>query len=238
MTFNDLIDQVAFDANDDAAEYTAAARRWLNLMRSDVAATTLWKTALNPVATITTAATTTSGIYSLTGYDFICGDYIFDETTRMAIEHNGLAQINIVDPAKNVFGPPQMWADAGMDTNGVRQIYLWPIPNDTRTIRFPGYRALVDIGESQLALDLDPYFGPLTPWAGAFSAGMRYYHDLNNNESAAQIQIQQAGFHRKINQRKSHNRLSLSSKVHMADVRAPLSVYGLGRFDPSVYPNW
>ena len=46
MTFGDLLDQIAENADDDTSTFRTSARRWLNLTRSYIADRSLWRTAL------------------------------------------------------------------------------------------------------------------------------------------------------------------------------------------------
>lgn len=240
MTIGDILDQVAFDASDTGGDYRTAARRWLNIVRSDIADECLWRWAFRAAATITTAAATTSGLYTLvdgtTNYEFVAGDEFYDETNSNTITHESYGQLRAFDQDKSVTGPPTVWADAGSDGNNNRQVYFWPVPGGTYTIRFPGYLRLTDLTETNDVDSNDGFFGPVTPWASTFVAGIRYYHDLNNNEDATQIVLQERRFHKKIRRRKVMNRLSIAAPVRQK-ILATQVVTSLGRFDPAHFDN-
>lgn len=236
MTFRDLLDQVAGSAGDDSATYRADARRWLNLARSHIADSATWRSALDSTSTLVTSASNTSGIYAVTGYREIVGTGMFDETNDAIIIHESLADMNAVDVAKDVSGQPNYWADAGMSTAGVRQIYLWPIPDAAYTIRFSGIKELTDIGVDDDVLTVDPYFGPLTEWASCLSSGLRYYQELDDNEDAAQQQLALGTFERAIRRRRQKNTIATSAVLVMRSVRAGNQSV-VGRFDPSHYNN-
>ena len=243
MTFSDLLDQLAGGSGDDSGTYRTDARRWLNLARSEIANSQLWKTALRPEATFATAAATTSGIYSLadtsessSGFEFIHGDALYDQTNKLIIQHESLGLTAAVDVAKETTGPPAYWADAGANSSGVRQVYLWPVPDGTYTILFHGYRMLDDVAAADDDLSVDRFFGTISPWAACFNAGMRYYHDEDNNEDANQLIIGDRRFRKMIDRRKSQNRLSVSGALRMRVVTTQ-NVGTIGRFDPSSYQN-
>ena len=236
MTFGDLLDQAAHDAGETDGEYRTNARRWLNLTRSYIADKTQWRWAFNAAASFDTSAATVSGFYSLSGYERISGDLLFDETNNIPIKHEAFAVLRGMDPDKSVLSSPTYWADAGTDSNGDRQIYLWPVPSATYTISYPGIRALTDVVESQLTLDIDPYFGPIMPWAHAFTAGIRYFQDLNNNEDATQIFAQLTVLEKRIDSRKRNNGVSPHAGLELQNVRSSGHV-AAGRLDPSHYNN-
>ena len=243
MTFSDLIDQITSNAGDDSSTYRAKCRRWLNLTRSDIGSDGLWKWALRAEATFDTAAATTSGIYPLTdssvssdGFEFLLGDSLIDRTNNRTIRHESMASMHEIDHDKETFGPPSWWGDAGATDAGVRRIYLWPIPEGTYTILFDAYKMLTDVDETQDALEIDPFFGPISVWAGTMAAGMRYYYDLDNNEDPTQTAIQHRQFMKQISKRRTHNRLSLSApqRLHILTTQA---IGTVGRFDPAHYAN-
>ena len=243
MTFSDLIDQITSNAGDDSPSYRTKCRRWLNLARSDVGTDGLWKWALRAEATFDTSAATTSGIYALvdtdestSGFEFILSDTLIDQTNKRTIQHESVASMHEIDHAKETFGPPNWWGDAGATDAGVRRIYLWPIPEGTYTILFDAYKILTDVDETHDALSIDPFFGPLSLWSGTFAAGMRYYYDLDNNEDPLQTRIQHSQFMKQISKRRNHNRLSLSAPMRLR-IQTTQVVNTVGRFDPAHYPN-
>jgi hypothetical protein len=243
MRVQDLLDQVVFDSGDNSSAYRTAARRWLNLARSYIADDALWKTALRPDATLTTDAAKTRGLYLLRDdssqdYEFVAGDVLYDETNRQNIVHESMVSARMVDQAKETFSKPTIWADAGDDGNGVRQIYLWPIPSAAYTITFPGYIKLTDLTDSDDNLTVDPFFGPISPWAACMTQGLRFFHDQNNNEDVQAMMLQELRFQKRINRRKANNRLSPSGRMALAVIKTQrLNYRGTGRFDPAHFNN-
>lgn len=233
MTFADLLDQVVYDSGDTSGEYRLRALHWLNQARAHIADQAKWRSALDPTAEITTSAATTSGIYTIGDYDYISGDFLFDETNNQPIQYESFSQVNVVDIQKDTTSSPSTWSDAGADDNGNRQIYLWPVPSGTYTIRFNGYRKIADVVEGNT---LDPFFGAITPWGPTFYAGIRYYHDLNNNEQPQQTLAQLAIFDRFIKGRKKNNLLSPGATLRLGIVRTQAPIV-TGRFNPAHYSN-
>ena len=236
MTFGDLLDQAAHDAGDTDGDYRTNARRWLNLTRAYIADRAQWRWAFDAVATFDTSAATTSGLYSLTGYERVSGDLLYDETNNVPLHAEAFAVLQALDPDKSTTSSPTWWADAGTDSSGNRRIYLWPVPSATYRIRYAGYRALSDVGESQDDLSTDPYFGPILPWSPALASGIRYYQDLNNNEDATQIFAQKTVFDKLITSRRSNNEVSPHAGLDLRNVRSQGHV-ATGRFDPAHYNN-
>jgi hypothetical protein len=219
MTVKDLLDQIAGNADDDSPSFRAAALRWLNLTRSYIADTCMWRTAYDPAATVATSATVTDGLYDIGSYEHISGSTMYDETNRRVILHESDATLQTIDSDKSTTGPPSWWSDAGFNTStNQRQVYFWPIPDGTFTIRFAGYRLLSDIGTLESRAN-DEYFGPINPWAATFVAGMRYFHDLDNNEDVNQQAIQLRTFDRMIEQRRKTNELSPTSSLMLLPLR-------------------
>ena len=243
MKISDLLDQMEANSGDDGGQYRNDARRWLNFTRSEIANAALWKMALRPEATFTTAAATTSGLYSLadssessSGFEFIAGDKLFDQTNESPIFHESLGTTAEIDAAKGTDGPPTWWSDAGATSVGVRQVYLWPVPDGTYTILFHGYRMLSDIAAADDDKTADDFFGPISPWGACFIAGMRYYHDLNNNEEVNQMLIQERKFQKTIRRRLTQNRLSITATLRQKVVNTQI-ISTIGRFDPAHYQN-
>jgi len=234
MTFADLLDQAVYDAGDDSGEYRLRALHWLNLARAYVADRGTWSAAMDPEATLTTDEDTTTGLYTIGSYDHISGDYLFDETSNNVVRHESLSQQNAIDPDKSTTAAPNWWGDAGADSNGNRQIYLWPVPDSAYVLRFAAYRTLTDI--SNEALSTDPFFGAITPWGPTFSSGIRYYHDLNSNEDASQILLQRQTFDFFIKQRKKNNELSPGATLRLGIVRTQAPMVS-GRFSPAHFNN-
>lgn len=239
MTVSDLLDQVYFDAGEPGSAFRTASRRWLNLVRSFIADEALWSHALDPDIEITTSAATTDGIYSLAsgsvGYEFLASGQLYDTTNDVAITFEPRGRIKAMDPDPTT-GPPSRWSDAGLDSNGYRQIFLWPIPDSTYTLKFDGYKTLTDLTSAQDTLSVDPFFGPISPWSATFVEGLRYYHDLNNNESTEQVELQRRAFQKAVKRKKAQNRLSLVSPMALESIRYQ-TTSTTGRFDPAHYNN-
>ena len=238
MNFGDLLDQIAENADDNTSTFRTSARRWLNFARSYIAdRSPLWRTALDTTATFQTSAATTSGIYTIGAFQSISGDRFYDETNQNTIQHESLADLNSTDPAKTTTGPPAWWGDAGAVTaSGARRIYLWPIPNGTFTIRFGGYAEIADVTSAMDTDTVDAFFGMILPWGATFTAGMRYYHDLDNNEDVQQMALQLQAFNQLIKVRKSTNRLAPVSGIQSNVIRTR-RVITAGRFDPAHFRN-
>jgi hypothetical protein len=238
MTFSDLLDDAARLAGDDSSQYRIGARTWLNLARSYIADSAQWKSAFRPEAQIVTAASTTSGLYALVQgsitYEHIFGDFLYDETNNTPIKGMSFTSLQAEDSDQSNTGSPDFWADAGIDSKGRRQIYLWPIPDGAYTIRFPAYIRLADITEGEETTDLDSFFGPVNEWSACFRAGLQYYHDLDDAEMDATITL--GRFERAIKMRKKNNELSPHMKIRAGVVRTTHIRTG-GRFDPSHYNN-
>lgn len=236
MTVSDLLDQITFDSGDAGSEYRTAARRWLNLTRAYIADQAMWKSALDPTPTITTAAATTSGLYSLTGYEFVASSTIYDETNETVLTMDSLARLSEIDPGKETTGKPSHWADAGMDSSGDRQLYIWPVPDDTYTIRYNGYKRLTGLTANDDNDTEDPFFGPIMPWSACFTAGLRYFHDLNNNDDINAVMRSQIAFDKQITRKKTQNRVNSVGPIPMSVIKAQI-LAPTGRFDPSHFSN-
>jgi hypothetical protein len=175
------------------------------------------------------------GVDSDAIYDYVFGKYMYDQTSRLPIVHESISN-QTLDPDRNVTGPPVIWADAGSDSSGNRRVQFWPIPEDTRTIEFPGYVRLTDIVPANDSLQVDPYFGPLVQWAPTFVAGMRYYHDQDNNEDASQLFGQRGVFRKLIRRQMARNRLSMASAMRLGVVTQGPQL-PRGRLDPAHFDN-
>lgn len=236
MTFSDLLDETAAQAGDESGTHRAQARRWLNLIRSYTADQALWRTAFVANATLTTAAATTDGLYAISGYSNVSGDYLYDETNLLALEFESFAALRAIDPDKTTTGPPSYWSDAGVDDNGVRQIFLWPIPDSAYTIRYAAYKDLGDIASGDEGLTVDPYFGPIAPWQSTFMAGLRWQMDLDNNEDPNQVALQKMEFDKQIRQRKRGNTVAPNAGGTL-NVKRSITANATGRYDPAHYNN-
>ena len=111
-----------------------------------------WRTAM--VADDTFTTTSATKLYSLIGlassqkYEHLTSQWLWDVTNNGFISVDTLGLLNSIDNDQSVTGPPTKWADAGADSNQVKQIYLWPIPGGTYTIRFAAYKLLSDVTSS------------------------------------------------------------------------------------------
>jgi hypothetical protein len=236
MTIGELLDHTAFNTDDDDGDYRAAMRRWLNLTRSWISDESSWKHALDSSASFNTSAATTDGIYTLDGYEFIAGDALFDETQSHKIRHESMTDMLAADADKSVTGPPDVWADAGMNSNGVRLIYLWPIPSDVRTISFRGYRNLTDLTEDREVLSVDPFFGPVAKWQSTFEEGLRYYQ-MRHDGDGFQVVVGQRGVVKsKIREMKKRDRLSIGT-LRLGSAARVQDIANLGRFYPAHFSN-
>ncbi len=241
MTVQDLLTQAANNAGDSSGDFTNDARRWLNLTRSYIASECLWKRAMRDPVTITTSAATTNGIYTLresgTDYDFVAGDLLFDESNDRVIRHESLGTLRSADMDRSTTGSPDWWGDAGDDGNGLRQIYLWPVPDGTYTITFPAYLLLTDLSASNDGLSEDPFFGPISPWAACFASGMRFFYDQDNNESDTALELSERRFRRLIKRRMAYNTISPNSSLKSRAIRTQRYEPQMGRLGGS-YPYW
>jgi hypothetical protein len=238
MTFKTLIDVIVSRSGDDSGTYREQIRNWLNLTRSIAASQHTWRSSVDSTLSITTAADTTSGIYSLgSNVEYVVGSYLYDETNNNVISHESLADTQLIDVDKDTTGDPDWWADAGMNSSGNRLIYLWPIPDGTYTIRFTGLKRITDIEEGDESLTVDPYFGPLSPWAGALEAGLDYYYRKDNGEEVNGELVADRMFMRAIKDRKRAEGAGGNARIRLQNVRQRGSSVMRGRFDPAHYNN-
>jgi hypothetical protein len=236
MTVQELLDQSRRTADDDSSSYETAALRWLNLVRSDVASKARWRDAIR-TDTFTTDSRA-SGLYPLTGYEHLVDDWMFDETRENVITYTSHPRLGAADPKQVVVGPSNHWSDAGVSDDDERLIYLWPVPDGAYVIRFRGYKSLKDLTASDKEKSVDPFFGKLSEWAACFSAGLRYYYDLDDNTSAESIAVALQIFNAAIETRKSVNKTSVNSSVRLRNVRTGgRNSPRPGRFNPAHYDN-
>ena len=236
MTFATIIDVIVFRAGDDDGDYRARVRDWLNLARSEIAQSHSWRSAIDVERTITTAAATTSGIYSLeTDVESINGDFMYDETNNNVIQHESLQQTQANDPDKSRTGDAVWWADAGIASSGARKIFLWPIPDSTATVRFNANLRVADITEANENLTVDPFLGGILPWASCFDAGLDYYYEKDNNEDVSQVQAKWLMFQSAIVKRKKSE--GSRGTLLMHNVRNQQTSRMRGRLDPAHYNN-
>jgi len=236
MTVQELLDQAKRSADDDSDDYEAAALRWLNLVRSGVASKARWRDATKTDKFTTDSRA--SGLYALVGYEHVVDDWMFDETRQNVITYTSNPRLGAADPQQIVTGPPNHWSDAGVNDEDEPQIYLWPIPEGNYTIRFRGYKSLKDLGTSDKILEVDPFFGKLSEWAACFSAGLRYYHDLDDNDSAEAIMLSLKTWQDTIETRRTVNKVNVNSAIRMRNTRTGgRNSPRPGRFNPAHYDN-
>jgi len=240
MTYGDIMANAGFDAGDTSADYQTAVLQWVNTVRNMIYVRGPWASTVRSNVSFTTSAATTSGIYTLQDesgnkYTSLASDSMFDQTNEQTIRHESLARTWEVDHARTTPGSPSWWADAGLSTDGDKQVQLWPVPNGTYVIIFIGRPRMVDI--TSTGVSVDPYFGQINQWAEVLTEGVRIYHDINNNESASQIVYQRRAFEAAIKLKKTTERMTVTSTDRLAPVNAQTNHQQLGRLDPSVYSN-
>jgi len=238
MTVADLLDQVTHNSDDSTGAYRTAALRWFNLCRSEAYSEVNWRTAMQHDATITTSAAQTDGMYELDDHEHVIHQRMWDETNEDTIVYESYQALQGIDPKKETTGPPSLWSDGGIEnaTSGDRNIYFWPIPDGTFTIRFSGYRKYKDILSTDESLTTDPIFGDIGAWGAAFASGIRYYQDLDDNESIQQIAIQERRWRSNLRRRKKRNGVLPNVQMQLADVRHMFQPQQ-GRFNPSNFNN-
>ena len=237
MTYADLLDQIAGNADDSTGTYRTSARRWLNLTRADIASRGYWRSALRNNAFIQTEANKAGGVFGIgTSYEFISGDYLYDETNNTVIVHESNQDILGNDPDRSVTGQPSIWCDAGQSNAGERQIRLWPRPDATLTISFTAYLRLTDVTPNEDNDTEDNFFGKILLWGPCFAAGMRYYADLDNNEEVTQSALQRQAFDNLVRQRMRANNVAPLSSNRIHPVKGTV-LPTLGRLDPAHFSN-
>ena len=237
MTFKDLIDTLVRDSGDEGSGYRTNAFRWLNLVRQEAFRRGTWSSGKDSAATFVTSPAVLTGIYELTGYDSVAGDEMYDQTNDDIIHRDTEGTLKSFDANVNEFGPPALWSDAGMTATGEVQVRLWPIPDAVLTIAFLGTKSLTDITSAEETLTVDPFFGSISSIGAMLQAGLRYYHDLNNNEDYVQVRGSKAAFFDAI---KIYSQTSGADSVKVSRLepvgRRP-SVRRYGRLDPSHFSN-
>ena len=236
MTYKDIIDSIVEDSGDRGPVYRANVIRWLNLVRQECSVRGSWKSAKNSSGSLTTNASVTNGTYALIGIDEVIGGEMYDQVSHSVIERdteNQIMRFQLPDE----FGPPTLWADAGMTAAGEKQVRFWPIPDDEREITYLGTRVLGDITAADEALTIDPYFGALTGCGVMLQAGLRYYHDVNNNEDVATTGRSQGTFYKSIALMSGQSGTDLNASTRMNPVNRRLRSVVMGRLDPGHYSN-
>jgi len=240
VTYDDITAHFAFDSGDDGSDYQIAVLRWINATRAYIANNGPWESTKRSNIFFQTAVATTTGIYILQDqssnkYESMASDSMFDKTNKLTIRHEGLATTWELDHARTNTGPPNFWADAGLDVNGERQVQLWPIPGGTFDIYFIGRPKLLDVTDTSISTDT--YLGPISSWFAVLLEGVRYYHDLNNNENHLQVRLQRNAFDKAISSRKKTESLTVTSSVRLEPINTRSGFAHLVRFDPAFYDN-
>ena len=237
MTYKDLIDALVRDSGDAGSGYRENAFRWLNFSRQEAAARGTWKSAKNSGATLTTSGSNLTGVYELTGFDCVTSDEMYDETNDCVIRRDTEHTLRAFDANLNQFGFPTLWADSGMTVLGEVQVRFWPIPNAAFTIGFLGSRALTDITSANEAVSIDPFFGALSTVGAMLQSGLRYYHDMNNNEDAAQVGTSKSRFYAAIKTYSGNSGADSVSSSRLEPVGRRPYARPTGRLDPSHFNN-
>jgi len=237
LTYKDLIDTLVITAGDKGTGYRTNAITWLNLVRQDCASLGSWKSTKNSEATLTTDASNTTGIYELTGIDEVIGSEMYDLTSHTTVVADTENRIMRMEVTPDQFGPPVLFADAGMTTLGEKKIRLWPIPNDVRIISYLGSVALIDVTTANELVTIDPYFGPLSSCGAMIAAGLNYYRTLDDNEDIASIAKAEGAFHSAIKRLSNQSGIDQNKVTRLAPVNRRQTFIPRGRFDPGHYDN-
>lgn len=240
MTFADLYQVIERQIGDDSADRTTH-RQWLNLARTYIAGFTVWPQALNNNASLSIDGRA-SGEYVLATpdcdqtYENISGDYIYDTSESLFAQHESRTFQGLSDPQRTVDGPPIVWADAGANASGERLIRFYPVPRDTRTYRFAGWKRLTDITVSNDTDTLDPYFGPLAVWQACFIEGIKYYANDDDNESATQTEHKRRVFERMIKHRMRASGVGRTNRMLLRNWKER-GMLPRARLDPAHFNN-
>jgi hypothetical protein len=237
VTYKDLIDTLVRDSGDEGAAYRTNAYRWLNLVRQEAMMRGSWSSGKDSVATFDTDPLVTNGIYALVGYASVMGDEMYDQTNDCVIRRDTENTLKAFDANANENGPPTLWADSGMNSAGETQIRLWPIPAEVLKIAFLGQKSLTDITSAQESVSIDPYFGALSSIGAMLQFGLRYYHDLNNNEDYVQVRGSKAAFYDAIKLYSAGTTADSVKSSRLEPVGRRPNVRPYGRLDPSHFNN-
>ena len=237
MTYKDLLDTLTSTSGDKGTAYRINAMTWLNLARQDAASLGSWKSTKNSEATLTTSASNTTGIYELTGIDEVIGAEMYDLTSHTTIDADTENKIMRMEVTPNQFGPPVIFADAGMTALGEKKIRLWPIPNDVRIIAYLGSVALIDVTTANELVSIDPYFGPLSACGAMLAAGLNFYRTVDDNEDVANIAKAEGAFHAAIKRLSGQSGVDANKGTRMEPVNRRFYYQPRGRFDPGHYGN-
>jgi hypothetical protein len=243
-TFLELYEQVGrdFGYTSTTSEWLNKCRQWINSVRSDIKEAKVWSFGKNQTARLQTDVSVTNGIYSLKDtasnvfYSTVLNEMMYDETTNLPVQHEASSASQISDPKRQVTGPPMIWGNAGLDDDGHSLIWLWPIPADTRLIRFEGEKELSDITSADDKRTIDAYFGRLSEWRSCFIAGLDYYARKYNNEDARWVMGSRGIFRSKIKRMAARDRVSGAAAMRLRNVRV-VKKMPRGRLDPAHYSN-
>lgn len=221
VTFGQILDSIQFDAGDFSTPYRNNARNWLNLVRSAIASMQWWSTALRGDAQMAVSGTVESGIYPLKDqatptpnkYAFVDGDSLYDITHGHVLQYKTRNEIYYDDPDVDHTSQPFYWTDSGFNDQGEPLIQLYPRPTTALTIQFPGYKQFTAVDENSDDFTIDPFFGPIDDWAYAFTEGMRYFLEQDENETG--MMAQDSRFMRAVRQRISRNGISIVMTTRM-----------------------
>lgn len=238
MTYKNLIDALVRDSGDEGTAYKANAYTWLNFARQEASVRGTWPSSKNSEASFMTDAGNLTGVYSLVGYDNVIGDEMYDATNDCVILRDTENTLKSFDANANEFGRPTLWSQSGMTSDGEQKIRFWPIPDAAYDIHFLGSATLADITSAQEALTIDAYFGPLSSIGAMLMAGIRYYHDLNDNQDVIQVTNSRRTFYEAI---KFYSSASGADSVKSSRLdpvgRRPFYQRPLGRLDPGHFNN-
>ena len=237
MTYKDLLDALVRDSGDEGTKYRTNAVRWLNLVRQDAAVRGSWRSAKNSAITVTTAASNTAGIYELTGIDEVIGSEFYDQTNNNVVHHDTENALMRSALPSDQTGPPTLWADAGITVLGEKKVRFWPIPNGAFVLAYLGTKALLDVTTENENETIDPFFGPLSGCGSMLQAGLRYYHDLNNNEDVGMVSRSQGTFYKMIALVSGVSGVDANADTRLDPVNRRGYVIPGGRFDPGHYGN-
>jgi hypothetical protein len=242
VTIGDVLDSVQFNAADFSATYRAAARTWLNSIRSYAAGQALWKTALHGDAQINVTGAITSGIYPLkstdeTVYGFVAGDQLLNVTDNQPIYYRDLRELQALDPnLDEAQSQVWYWTDYGFNDAGEPLIGFHPRPSSPLTIKGPLYRQFRSLTAEDDTKLIDPFFGPVSAWSHAWIEGLRYYLEQNENEQGTEAQYRRwTGM---VARRKMQQGISLAGSLRLRNL-APSRAFppAVALADPGHYDN-
>ena len=143
-TYEDIIADIKDKFSKKSAGFGSdtdySIRSWIWQMEADIYSERKWPF-LRKSATITTAATTTDGEYSLAAdYDFGKLYNVIDTTNTNPLYLVNDEDFDKIYPAGTTTGNPTWYKLWGVDSDGYQLIQFYPIPDDTFTITYKYYR--------------------------------------------------------------------------------------------------